>query len=334
MPSAKPIPSSSAFDDFLVILSIGGRLIDALAVEKSDAAPAIDQRLKVRLFAACRRSLAFLANFASVPKEFIEDLRILPHRNPSRTLRFRIACADLLVARQQFFDLDRIVGHELRRRIDRGQTATDDAGRQAYLQIGQRRPLRGAGQLQRHQKVRRLADTANQIVLQLDDRRLAGAGRDRNVIESEVPGVLDRQRFRRNARRRSSGKLARRARDEINDLQEILVPADRNAVLGNAAESGQHALVEIVVERFEISDRLRRVLAVADEIGRQWLDLQRVDADDAEPLVQKIMREGIAGRPEPHDQRIRCRDTATHRDGARSADSSASAGCRFRTHRA
>ncbi len=88
-------------------------------------------------------------------------------------------------------------------------------------------------------------------------------------------------------------------------FRKVLVPADRNTVLGDAAESGQHALVEIVVECFEVSDRLWRVLAVADEVGRQRLDLQRVDADDAEPFVQKIMRQRITRRPEPHDQRIR-----------------------------
>ena len=55
------------FDDLLVVLSIGGRVIDALAVEQRDAAPAIDQRLKVRLFAGHRGPLAFFANLASVP---------------------------------------------------------------------------------------------------------------------------------------------------------------------------------------------------------------------------------------------------------------------------
>ena len=128
-------PFLQRLHDFLVILSIGGRLIDALAVEECDAAPAIDQRLKVRLFTVRRRSLAFLPNFASVPNEFVEDLQFFLIETLAH-VRFRIARAELLVASQQFFDLNRIVGHELRRRIDCGQTATDDASRKAYLQIG------------------------------------------------------------------------------------------------------------------------------------------------------------------------------------------------------
>ncbi len=256
-------PLLQGFGDFFVILSIGGRLIDTLAIEECDAAPAIDQRLKVRCFAARRGALTLRANFASVPEEFIENLQLFLVKTFAQ-LRFIATCADLLVAIQQFFDLERIVGHELSRRIDRGQTATDDPGRQAYLQIRQRRHLRGTGQLQCHQKVRRFADTANQIVLELDDRRLAGAGRDRNVIEAELPSVLDRQ-SPAESHAAIAAEAAPAREKEVDDLQEILVPADRDAVLGDAAEPGERPLVELLVERCEVLDRLRRVLAVADE---------------------------------------------------------------------
>ena len=41
-----------------------------------------------------------------------------------------------LVTREEFLDLDRVVGERFRRRIDRREAAADDHHRQAHLQIG------------------------------------------------------------------------------------------------------------------------------------------------------------------------------------------------------
>jgi len=49
---------------------------------------------------------------------------------------------------------------EVSRRIDRRETAADDARRQPHLQVRERRGLRRARELQRHQEIRSLADAA------------------------------------------------------------------------------------------------------------------------------------------------------------------------------
>ncbi len=204
-------PLLERFRDLLVVLAIRGRGIDALAVEQGHAAPAIDQRLKIRLLAARGRAPALVANRAPVPEELVEDLPTPRRRRSPRSSRLVALRAQALVALEHLLHLLRVIRHQLRRRIDRGQSAADDAGGQAHLQVRERRRLRGARELQRHQEIRRLADAAQQIVLDADDRRLAGARRDRDVIEAELPRVLDRQASRRSARRRSCGSSCRRA---------------------------------------------------------------------------------------------------------------------------
>ena len=57
-----------------MVLPISGRHGNAFAVEQRDAAPAVDQRLEVRLLGAGRRPPAFLANRAAVLEKFVENL--------------------------------------------------------------------------------------------------------------------------------------------------------------------------------------------------------------------------------------------------------------------
>ena len=160
------------------------------------------------------------------------------------------------VAMQHFLDLARVVGHHLGRGIDGGQAAADDPGRQPYLQVGQRGILGRAGQLQAHEEVRGLADAADQVVLKPDDRRLAGAGGQRDVIEAELPGVFERDTAAEaHAAVGAEGALAQQG--EVDDLEKVLVPAHGDAVLRDAAEAAHGARVEILVERAEITHRLR-----------------------------------------------------------------------------
>ncbi len=167
------------------------------------------------------------------------------------------------VARQRLFDLERVVGEELRGGIDAGQAAADHDGGQARLQIRQRIPLERAGELQRHQEVAGLADAANQVVLDVDDRRAARAGRDRDVIDAESPRVFDRQRAAE-ADAAVDAELVTARQRQVNQREEVLVPAHRDAVLGHTAEALEHAVVERTVdlapvcESVEARDRIRR----------------------------------------------------------------------------
>ena len=70
---------------------------------------------------------------------------------------------------------------------------------------------------------------------------------------------------------------------QADDLQEVLVPADGDAVLGDAAEPRHHAVVERFVDAREMSRIGWNGYALAERIDAgesagQRLDLQAVDA--------------------------------------------------------
>ena len=159
---------------------------------------------------------------------------------------------------QHLLDLARVIRHDFRRRIDRRKAAADDAGRQPDLQVRERCILRRAGQLQRHEKVGCLADTADQVVPESDDRGLARAGRECNMIETELPGIVERETAAE-ADAAVGAKRALAQQREIDHLEEILVPAHRDPVFGNAAETVHRTGVEIFVQRLEITYRSRRL---------------------------------------------------------------------------
>ena len=97
----------------------------------------------------------------------------------------------------------------------------------------------------------------------------------------------------------------RRDEHQLQHRQEILVPADRDAVFGNAAEARENALVELVRDLGDVLDRSRAGLAViSGPFVGQRLDLQTVHPDHAKTLVQKIMRQRVPGRPEADDEHI------------------------------
>ncbi len=103
-----------------------------------------------------------------------------------------ISAVERLVAVQEFLDLDRIIGHRLGRGVDRGQAAADHHGRQAQLQVGDGIRLRRTGELQGHQEIRGHAHAAGQAVRQVEQGRLAGAERQRDMIEAQLEGLIER----------------------------------------------------------------------------------------------------------------------------------------------
>ena len=105
----------------------------------------------------------------------------------------------------------------------------------------------GAGQLQRHQEVGRLPDTARQAVLHGDDGRTARARAQRDVIEAQLERAVDGDGAAE-AHAAEHRELAAPFEQQPDDLQKILVPADRDAVLGDTAEARHHAIVERLVE--------------------------------------------------------------------------------------
>ena len=180
------------FLHLFVILPISRRVAEILAIELRDPAPGLHQRQKVRLAPLAAGLVALGADGSAVLEELIEYRHFLfvvtcPYGIDAVTGR------QDLVAVEDLLHLHRVVGNQLGGGIDGRQAPADDTGGQAHLQVGHGRLLGGAGQLQRHQEVRCFADPANEVVLQVDDRRLAGARRDGHVVEAEAPGILDGQ---------------------------------------------------------------------------------------------------------------------------------------------
>src|SRR5690606_1625024 len=94
----------------------------------------------------------------------------------------------------------------------------------------------------------------------------------------------------------------------LNDRQEVLVPANGDAVFRNAAEARQYAFVERLRYLVDILYRLRTLSAErTGPVVRKRFDLQTVDADNAESFVKQIMRERVAGRPKAAHQNVLAR---------------------------
>ena len=175
-----------------------------------------------------------------------------------------------------------------------------------HLHVGDGIRLRRAGELQRHQEVGRRAHAGREAVRQFEHRRPARARRDGDVIEAERERAVGVERSAE-AHAAEEREAAAALEQEPDDLEEILVPAHGDAVLGDAAESRHHAIVERFVQHRGIEDRLERhALAVGRDSrqrGRQRLDLEAVDADDRVAVVQQVVRQREAGGPHADDER-------------------------------
>ena len=197
--------------DFLVIQPIGGRVLHPLAIGERHAAPLPHERDEIGRFAGRRGARALGADGAAVPRNSSR----MPCSSGSSRLAHRgspISLHERFVAIEDLLDLQRVIGEQLGRRIDAGQPAADHHRRQPHLQVRQRVVLERAGQLQRHQEVAGLADAANQVVLDVDDRRPAGAGGDGHVIDAVRPRFFERSARRRSGcRRRCAASRAARA---------------------------------------------------------------------------------------------------------------------------
>ena len=123
-----------------------------------------------------------------------------------------------------------------------------------------------AGELQRHQEIRRRAHAARQAVGQVEHGGLAGAGAQRDVVEAHGEGALDRHRAAE-AHAAEHRELAAPLEQQPHHLEVVLVPAHGDAVLGDAAEARHGALAEILAQRVATSRTAREGQARA--VGRR-----------------------------------------------------------------
>ena len=94
------------------------------------------------------------------------------------------------------------------------------------------------------------------------------------------------------------GKLLRAAlQQQAHNFEIILVPADGDTVLGDAAEPGHDAVVEVLEQGLHVAHRGR-------EVEPQRFDLQAIDGDDRVAIVHQVMRQGEPGGAEADDQHL------------------------------
>ena len=103
-----------------------------------------------------------------------------------------------------------------------------------------------------------------------------------------------------------SAKRVAPLEQQPDHLEEVLVPAHGDAVLGDAAEARHHAIVERLDQRRDVAHRLERHALARDRDARQRrverLDLEAVDADHRVAVVQQVVRERESGRAHADDQ--------------------------------
>jgi hypothetical protein len=77
------------------------------------------------------------------------------------------------------------------------------------------------------------------------------------VVETELERVLECDRPAE-AHAAVHGEFGAALEQQAHQLQEVLVPAHRDAVLRDAAEAGHDAVLERLVECLHVADRLER----------------------------------------------------------------------------
>ena len=143
-----------------------------------------------------------------------------------------------LVALEEFLDLHRVIGERLGRGVDRGQAAADHHDRQAHGQIGDAVGLGGAGQLQAPSGNRRpgAPRATRPFCIGITVGRPAPA---HSAIWSKprakAPSIVSVPPKRTPPYIAKPGAALEQ---EADHLQEILVPAHRDAVFGDPAEPG------------------------------------------------------------------------------------------------
>ncbi len=288
----------------LVIEGVARCVDQATPVDDGGTAPLPQQLRQLRLATLLRGRRPLGTKRARVIDELRRHLGFL--RSPIRAHRRLAALAgEVLVAGEKLLHLQGVVGERLGGSVDRGQPTADHHHRQPNLQIGEAVGLGGAGQLKRHQEVGGLAHTGREAVAHRDDGRPAGPRTERNVIEAEAECIVDAERSAE-AHAAEHPELGPPLEQEPDQLEEVLVPAHRDAVFGDAAEARHDAGIERLAELGDIADRTKRHPRAggvdAGNVRRQRLDLEPVHGHDGVTVVHEMMGEGEPGRPEPDHQ--------------------------------
>ena len=118
-------PLFEGLDDLFVVEPIGRRLLHRAAVDDRDAAPlAAEARRSPALRRRARARSRSSPHLRSVVEKSVQGLPLLAVEDRSHG-RFALFGHERLVAAQRLLDEQRVIGEQLRRRVDGGQAAAD-----------------------------------------------------------------------------------------------------------------------------------------------------------------------------------------------------------------
>jgi hypothetical protein len=136
------------------------------------------------------------------------------------------------------------------------------------------------------------------------------------VIEAERKRAVDGERAAE-PHAAEHRKFAAPLQQKADELEEILVPAHGDAVLGDPAESGHHASIERLMQLGRVADRAeggaRPVDLHARNIRVERLDLESVHRNHGVTVVDEVVRERKARGSESHDQDLAAGRGLRHR---------------------
>ena len=102
-----------------------------------------------------------------------------------------------------------------------------------------------------------------------------------------------------------------------DQLQEILVPAHRDAVLGDPAKTCHQAIAQRFHQRIDVAHSFECNAVAGDgdpgQRRRERLDLESIDADDRVAVIDEVMGERESCRPQPDDQHPPAGTRSRHR---------------------
>ncbi len=297
----QPLREAHAFlhrlGDFLMVQRVGWAFDHLAAIGDGRPAPGIEQRGEAGRAAFGGGGLALGLQRFCVLQVLACDLSLFIR--PGRAHRsFAALGGECAITDGEFLDLPHIIGETFGGGVDGGQSAADHDDRHADLQIGDGRHFRRACELQSHQEVARLTHAAREVVRHVDNGRPPRAHAQRDMVEPHRPGIVHGDRgAAAEAHAAERRELRTPLQEQADDLEVVLVPADGDAVFGDAAEARHHAVVEVFIKLIHIAHRRRRVDA-------ERLQLQAVDDNHRVAVVHEVMGECEPRRPLANDEHL------------------------------
>ena len=188
----------------LVVEGVARRVDQAAAIGDRDAAPAVEQRCQMRgarpSRAAASRSARIARAWAMNSSATSRSAAFQPRAPPPRRARPPASRSATGTSRPA-------PGN---RRATRSRCRSRSARRRSPPPAAAPSDWRCCPSLaapvscKRHQKIRRLAHPGRETVLHRDHRRPAGAGAQRDMVEAQRKGAVDRRSCRQSARRHTS----------------------------------------------------------------------------------------------------------------------------------